>query len=109
MSDPKTTPEPMVEITVDRLFSIVKAIYDDNLEDEIIRRYGKEVFLLTGEQATRWHSFVDVNIASTPPADTGVDTQGYAAHVTKLVGPRLKGVMGAAGGPNTPHCTPRAR
>lgn len=110
MSEPITQKnETLVEVKVGRLFDIIKAIYDDNLSKPIIDRFGEEVFLLTKDQADRWHSFVKSDLVTVPPLGQDTPTQGFAAHKPKLVGPKLKGAMGAAGGADTPHCHPHDR
>ena len=102
-----TRREAMVEISVERLFAIVKAIYDDGLSGSVLERYGREVVLMTREQAGRWHAFVDHEISASLPPDLDVRRPDFAARRTKLVGPRVKEVMGGGAGGDTPHCTTR--
>ena len=102
-----TEREAMVEVSVERLFAIVKAIHDDNLNVPILERYGDEVFLMTRQQADRWHAFVDREIAIAPLPASDARLSEFVARRTKLVGPRLKEIMGGGAGGDTPHCTPR--
>lgn len=106
MSDSKIlNPADFVAVKVSKLLPIIKSLYDDNLSDAVMQRYGEEILLLTKEQAVRWHSFVDTEVDETAPPSNNVTRSRRAANTGRLVGPRLKSTMGTTRGVDTPNCT----